>query len=84
MLNGLQGKLDEAEAPMREALAIRRKALGMEHPLVAESLNNLAQLLRAQVGLRYTLYSALYMASRVIMWKRRNCREKVCASERKL
>lgn len=34
-----------------KSLRIRRKALGDEHPAVAESLNNLAQLLKAQVGL---------------------------------
>ena len=31
-----------------EALAIHKKALGVEHPQVARSLNNLAELLRAQ------------------------------------
>ena len=32
-----------------DALAIRRKVLGDEHPDVAQSLNNLALLLQAQV-----------------------------------
>lgn len=32
-----------------ESLRIRRKAFGNEHPAVAESLNNLAQLLKTQV-----------------------------------
>lgn len=36
---------------MREALAIRRRALGNEHPGVAQSLNNIAGLLKAQVGI---------------------------------
>ena len=43
-----QGKLDEAKPYMEQALAIRKKVLGEEHPNVAESLNNLAQLLNAQ------------------------------------
>lgn len=47
----IQGKLEEAEAPMREALAIFKKVLGEEHPNVATLLNNLAQLLSAQVRL---------------------------------
>ena len=34
-----------------EALAIRRKKLGNEHPVTAQSLNNLAELLGAHVGL---------------------------------
>ena len=34
-----------------ESLSIRRKVLGNEHPNVAQSLNNLAQLLKDQVGL---------------------------------
>src|SRR5271157_3872633 len=37
----------EAEPLMRRALAINEKALGPEHPYVASSLNNLAQLLKA-------------------------------------
>jgi hypothetical protein len=34
---------------MHEALEISKKALGDEHPTVAIRLNNLAQLLQAQV-----------------------------------
>ena len=34
-----------------KSLRIRRKAFGNEHPAVAESLNNLAELLREQVRL---------------------------------
>ena len=37
---------------MREALAMSKKALGAEHPTVANRLNNLAVLLNNQVGLR--------------------------------
>ena len=43
-----QGKLDEAEEPMKQALAIFKKVLGEEHPNVATLLNNLAGLLRTQ------------------------------------
>ena len=39
-----QGKYDEAEPLYQRALAIREKALGPDHPDVAESLNNLAEL----------------------------------------
>lgn len=41
----------------RRALAIRRKVLGNEHPDVAQSLNNLVQLLRAKVGLNLDDYA---------------------------
>ena len=34
-----------------ESLRIRRKVYGNEHPAVATALNNLAQLLKEQVGL---------------------------------
>ena len=44
-----QGKYDYAEPLYERSLAIREKALGPEHPDVAQSLNNLAGLLRAQV-----------------------------------
>ena len=43
-----QGKYAEAEPLYQRALAIREKALGPEHPDVANSLNNLAVLYRAQ------------------------------------
>jgi len=42
-----QGRLEEAEALHKRALAIIEKALGPEHPDVATSLNNLADLYRA-------------------------------------
>jgi serine/threonine protein kinase/Tfp pilus assembly protein PilF len=42
------GEYQKAEAMSREALAIRRKLLGNEHPDVADSLNNLALALHAQ------------------------------------
>ena len=41
-----QGKLAEAEPYYQRSLAIREKSLGPDHPDVAESLNNLAQLLQ--------------------------------------
>ncbi|MCH6578498.1 MAG: CHAT domain-containing protein, partial [Proteobacteria bacterium] len=43
-----QGKYAEAEPLHKRALAIREKALGPEHPDVATSLNNLAELYKAQ------------------------------------
>ena len=43
-----QGRYAEAIPRARETLAIREKALGPEHPDVAQSLNNLAGLYRAQ------------------------------------
>jgi hypothetical protein len=45
-----QGKLEAAELPMREALEVYKRSLGVEHPFVATQLNNLAELLRAQVS----------------------------------
>ena len=47
----IQGKLEEAEGPMREALDIFKKILGEEHPNVAVLLNNIAVLLIDQVRL---------------------------------
>lgn len=44
-----QGKLSEAEPLYRRALAILEKDLGVGHPNVASTLNNLALLLKAQV-----------------------------------
>ena len=43
-----QGKLDEAAPLMRQALAIFKKVHGEEHPNVANTLHNLALLLRNQ------------------------------------
>ena len=45
-----QGKLDEALPYYEQALAIRKKVYGEEHPKVAIGLNNLAQLLQAQAS----------------------------------
>ena len=47
----LQGRYDEAKPMYEESLRIRRKVLGNEHPDVAQSLNNIAQLLKDQVRL---------------------------------
>ena len=47
-ISAAQGKYDEAEPLYKEALAIRKKVFGDEHPSVAESLNNLAGLLYSQ------------------------------------
>ena len=45
---GPNSKPDEAEALQREVLAIRRKALGNESPLVGQTLRQLANVLRIQ------------------------------------
>ncbi len=46
MLTGAQGRYAEAEPLFQRALAIDEKALGPEHPDVAQSLENYAALLR--------------------------------------
>jgi tetratricopeptide (TPR) repeat protein len=43
-----RGAYSQAAPLLRDALAIRKKALGPEHPYTATSLNNLANLLQAQ------------------------------------
>jgi tetratricopeptide (TPR) repeat protein len=43
-----RGRYTNTEPLYQRALAIREKALGLEHPAVAESLNNLAELYAAQ------------------------------------
>jgi tetratricopeptide (TPR) repeat protein len=43
-----QGKSDEAEPMYRQALALREKVLGKEHPDTLTSMNNLAGLLEGQ------------------------------------
>ena len=44
-----QGKLDDAKPLYKRALAIREQKLDPDHPEVATSLNNLADLLMLQV-----------------------------------
>ena len=44
-----QGQYGAAEAHYREALAMRESALGADHPDVAQSCNNLAELYRVLV-----------------------------------
>ena len=46
LLYQVQGKYAEAEPLYKRSLAIREKALGLEHPDVARSLENYARLLR--------------------------------------
>lgn len=48
-LIGIQGKYAEAEPLYERSQAIREKILGPDHPDVAQSLNNRAELLVAQV-----------------------------------
>ena len=44
-----QGKLAEAEPHYQRTLTILEKSLGPEHPNVASTLNNLAQLLQVRL-----------------------------------
>ena len=53
-----EGRYADAEPLYKRALAIREKALGPDHPDVAQSLNNLADLYTAQG--RYTDAEPLY------------------------
>lgn len=48
-----QGKLDEAEPLFERALDIRERVLGPEHPDVASTLNNLADLSTCMVRYVY-------------------------------
>ncbi|CAN0510519.1 unnamed protein product, partial [Scytosiphon promiscuus] len=43
-----QGNFDEAERAFELSLAIHKNAVGSDHPVVAISLNNLAELLKEQ------------------------------------
>lgn len=52
----LQGKFFAASLLCNRSLDIRETALGPEHQDVAESLNNLTELLRAQVSLECSLF----------------------------
>ena len=52
-----QGKYDDAESLQKQALIIRRKVFGEEHPDVAQSLNNLAEVYRAQVRFSVHFFS---------------------------
>lgn len=51
-LLGMQGKYAEAEPLYERSQAIREKMLGPEHPDVAQSLHNRAELLKKQVDTR--------------------------------
>jgi tetratricopeptide (TPR) repeat protein len=62
-----QGRHAEAEALYKRALAISEKALGPDHPEVAESLNNLAELYGAQG--RYADAEPLYKRALAIREK---------------
>ncbi len=61
------GKYAEAEPLYKRSLAITEKALGPEHPNVANSLNNLAELYRAQG--KYAEAEPLYKRSLAIREK---------------
>jgi tetratricopeptide (TPR) repeat protein len=60
----LAGDYKGAEPPLQQALALREKALGPDHPDVATSLNNLAELYRAQG--RYSEAEPLYQRALAI------------------
>ena len=62
-----QGKYAEAEALYKRALAIREKALGADHPDVAETLYNLAVVYRPQG--KYADAEALYKRALAIREK---------------
>lgn len=55
-----QGNYAEAEPLYERSLAIFEKALGPQHPNVAQSLNSLAELLKAQV--RIAIYPGEYFS----------------------
>jgi len=62
-----KGHYADAEPLFRRSLAIREKALGPEHPLVATSLGNLAVLYRAQV--RHSVAEPLFKRALTIYEK---------------
>ena len=62
-----QGRYSEAEPLCVEALAMRKKMLGEEHPSVATSINNLAFLYSSQG--RYDLAEPLYVEALAIAEK---------------
>ena len=62
-----QGRYADAEPLFKRSLAIREKALGPDHPDVAQSLNNLAELYQAQG--RYADAEPLYKRSLAIREK---------------
>ena len=59
------GDYRDAEGPFTQALALREQALGPEHPDLAQSLNNLAGLYRAQG--QYAEAEPLYQRSLAIL-----------------
>ena len=62
-----QGNYPSAEPLYKRSLAIREKALGAEHPDVATSLNNLAELYRSQGN--YPVAEPLFKRSLAILEK---------------
>ena len=46
-----QGRYIDAEPSYRHSLEIRKKSLGEDHPDFAQSLSNLAAVMRSQVSL---------------------------------
>ena len=62
-----EGNYSEAEQLFKRSLAIREKSLGPDHPDVAESLSNLAEVYRAQG--KYGVAESLYELSLPILQK---------------
>ena len=62
----LQGKYDEAGQLYDRSLAIREKALGPDHPDVAQSLNNRALLLEDQVRVILIVSESFHTALRTL------------------
>ena len=58
-------KIEEAQALYERALAIRRRALGEHHPMVAQSLNNLSSLYRVSF-VQTVCYTFKMCISRVV------------------
>jgi tetratricopeptide (TPR) repeat protein len=63
----LKGRYSEAEPLYQQALALRQKLLGDEHPDVATSFNNLAALYESQG--RYSEAEPLYQQALALMQK---------------
>ena len=57
MFYDLQGKYEDALVRYEQALKIVKKTLGPEHPHVASTLNNMAEVYRAQVRLLVDFFS---------------------------
>lgn len=80
----MQGRLDEAKPLYEVSLRVRRKTLGNEHPEVADSLNNLGELLLTQVGRKWTFVNYIRHYYRDNRWLQSHCWKKPCLFGEKL